>query len=172
MQTTENQPITGNLLVIDPGGSGKGHTGIVLMMYTDKHPAMLVDSWAVPGGLEGFLEWLRDPEGGYSIQSDHFSNPNGVRVVCETFVNRNIPGADLTPVLVEGAVRTVFDDVILQPAAGKNTAVPDEVLKRLGLYDIGTGDHHQDRREAARHAIWYLKKLQHMPTLLHGWPRT
>lgn len=172
MQTTEHLPTIGTLLGIDPGGTGKGHTGIVLVRYTDKHPAMLMESWAVPGGLEGFLEWLRDPEGGYSIESDHFSNPDGVRVICETFVNRNIPGADLTPVLIEGAVRTVFDGVILSPASGKNTAVPDEVLKRLGLYDIGKGDHHADRREAARHVVRYLKNVQHMPTLLNGWPRT
>ena len=164
MQTTENQPITGSLLVIDPGGSGKGETGVVYLgLGVDGElPPEVLESWAVPGGLEGFREW-----------ADHYYVLVGAKtVVCETFVNRNIPGADLTPVLIEGAIRYIRPDTILQPAAGKNTAVPDEVLKRLGLYDIGTGDHHQDRREAARHAIWFLKKNKHLPTLKKGWPRT
>ena len=162
MRATEHLPTTGTLLGIDPGGTGKGHTGVVLIGYSDADPAHLVESWAVGGGLEGFLHWAR--ETGLLQQQP--------QVVCETFVNRNIPGVDLTPVLVEGAVRTLYDDVILQPASGKNTAVPDDVLKRLGLYDIGTGDHHQDRREAARHVVRYLKNVQHMPTLMNGWPRT
>lgn len=164
MRTTENQPITGNMLVIDPGGAGKGETGIVyLWLGVDGELSPeVMDSWAVPGGLEGFREWE---------EHYYYLHAGGETVVCETFVNRNIPGADLTPVLIEGAVRYLRPDTILQPAAGKNTAVPDEVLKRLGLYDIGTGDHHQDRREAARHAVWFLKKNKHLPTLKKGWPR-
>ena len=165
MQTTENQPITGSVLAIDPGGSGKGETGVVWLALHDEAPPHVFGSWAVPNGLEGFREWARSSMG-------YFPLHNADYVVCETFVNRNIPGADLTPILIEGAVRYVRPDTILQPAAGKNTAVPDKVLDRLGLLDIGKGDHHRDRREAARHAIWYLKKVQHMPTLLHGWPRT
>lgn len=162
MRATERLPTTGTLLGIDPGGTGKGHTGVVLLGYSDTEPAHLVESWAVGGGLEGFLHWARETG---LLQRQPL-------VICETFVNRNIPGVDLTPVLVEGAVRTLCNDVILQPASGKNTAVPDDVLKRLGLYDIGTGDHHADRREAARHVVRYLKNVQHMPTLMHGWPRT
>lgn len=166
MQTTENQPITGNMLVIDPGGAGKGETGIVYLWLgmDGELPPEVLNSWAVPDGLEGFREWATSPAGHFPLNTVDF-------VVCETFVNRNIPGADLTPVLIEGAVRYLRPDTILQPAAGKNTAVPDEVLKRLGLYDLGTGDHHQDRREAARHAVWFLKKNKHLPTLKKGWPR-
>ena len=164
MQATEHLPTTGTLLGIDPGGTGKGHTGIVYLWLGEdgRLPPVVLETWAVPGGLEGFREW-----------AEHYYLLAGANtVVCETFVNRNIPGVDLTPVLIEGAVRYVRPDTILQPAAGKNTAVPDKVLDRLGLLDIGKSDHHRDRREAARHAIWYLKKVQHMPTLLHGWPRT
>lgn len=165
MQTTENQPITGSVLAIDPGGSGNGETGVVWLALHDDAPPHVFGSWAVPNGLEGFREWATSSVG-------HFPLHTGAdTVVCETFVNRNIPGADLTPVLIEGAVRYLRPDTVLQPAAGKNTAVPDEVLKRLGLYDLGTGDHHQDRREAARHAVWFLKKNKHLPTLKKGWPR-
>lgn len=164
MRTTESQPITGNMLVIDPGGAGKGETGIVYLWLgmDGELPPEVIDSWAVPGGLEGFREWE---------EHHYYLHAGAGTVVCEAFVNRNIPGADLTPVLIEGAVRYIRPDTVLQPAAGKNTAVPDEVLKRLGLYDLGTGDHHQDRREAARHAVWFLKKNKHLPTLKKGWPR-
>lgn len=147
-----------NLLSIDPGGSGTGHTGIVLIQYSDYDSPRLLDSWAVPNGLEGFLDWV-DSDGDtfyYNV------------VVCEHFVNRNVPGADLTPCFIEGSVRTVYRDVILQPASGYKTAVPDESLKRLGLFDFPR-DHHHDQRSAARHAIWYLKKKRHIPTLKTGW---
>lgn len=149
------------LLSIDPGGAGTGHTGIVRLWYTPTEAPLLLESWAVPDGLDGWLAWHDE----YRLE-DHWID---LEVVCEHFVNRNVPGADLTPCFIEGSVRTVYRDVILQPAAGKNTAVPDTVLKRLGLYSF-PGDHHHDRREAARHALWYLKKQKHIPTLKAMYP--
>ena len=144
------------LLAIDPGGKGAGETGIVLLEYSAAHPATLVYSWAQPGGLDGWLVWYDE----LRVVADV--------VVCEHFVNRNVPGADLTPCFIEGSVRTLYRDAVLQGASGKNTAVSDDVLKRLGLWF--TGDHHHDRNEAARHGIWYLKKHGHIPTLKAGWP--
>lgn len=139
----------GDYLGIDPGGVG-GHTGVVLL----DDSLTLKDSWAVPGELEGFLEW-------YDRTGVHLYTGT---VICEHFVNRNIKGADLTPCFIEGAVRALWRNAVLQPASGKNTAVPDDVLRRLGLYDF-PGDHHHDRREAARHVVWYLKARYHKPTL-------
>lgn len=172
MQAMESLPTTGTVLGIDPGGAGRGHTGIVWLQYTEDRAATLLDSWAVPDGLEGFVAWAEDHNGGAGLTADNYLDPTDPIVVCETFVNRNIPGVDLTPVLVEGAVRALFRDVVLQPASGKNMAVPDDVLARLGLLDIGKDDHHRDRREAARHAIRFLKNHRHLPTLLVGWPKT
>lgn len=146
------------LLSIDPGGAGAGHTGVVLLDVPTDGPPVLVDSWAVSGGLSGFLEWYDTT--GSKLRPD--------KVICEHFVNRNVKGADLTPCFIEGAVRAFWREVILQPASGKNTAVPNAALDRLGLNDF-KGDHHADRREAARHAIWYLKKSLHRPTLIAGW---
>ena len=163
MQTTENPPITGSVLAIDPGGSGKGETGIVWLALRGDVPPHIFDSWAVPNGLEGFREWATSSVGHFPLHTADF-------VVCETFVNRNILGADLTLLLIEGAVRFVRADTVLQPAAGKNTAVPDKALANLGMLNIGKSDHHRDRREAARHAVWYLKKRGHMPTIRAGWP--
>lgn len=138
------------VLGIDPGGVG-GHTGIVLL---DSDTLTLADSWAVSGELDGFLEW-------YDTTGQHLQ-PDAV--ICEHFINRNIKGADLTPCFIEGAVRALWRDVVLQPASGKNSAIPDEALKRFGLYAF-PGDHHHDRREAVRHVLWYLKSRYHRPTL-------
>lgn len=148
VRTGMTQDTNGTLLCVDPGGSGRGHTGIVVLDYTP-NSLSLTDSWAVPNGLDGFVEW--------SFNYD-WSNPT--HVVVEHFVNRNVKGADLTPVLIEGAVRIELKryklDSTLQPAAGKNAMIPDTILKHFGLYTF-RGDHHHDRREAARHGLLWLR---------------
>lgn len=149
------------ILGIDPGGTG-GHTGAVLLHYLYGDPPSLIDSWAIPGDMDSFREWWQSEALGYGFDT----------VVCEMFVNRNKPGADLTPMLFEGAVRYLVPDVVLQPAAGKNTAVDDTAMSNLGFTkSMFKGDHHGDRFEALRHVMWYLKKQRHRPTLLKGWPR-
>jgi len=153
------------LLSIDPGGKGTGHTGIVLLSYEFDTTPELIASWAVPDGLEGWLDW-HDEQEAADISSTLWPN----QVVCEHFVNRNVPGADLTPCFIEGSVRTLYRHTILQPAAGKNTAVPDTAMAALGFSKKGfKGDHHGDRWEALRHGLWYLKKARHLPTLRVGW---
>lgn len=151
-----------NLLAIDPSGDPKGHTGIVRFEYGDDTPARATQTWAIPGGVKALHEWW---------EAD--SPVRGI-VVCEEFVNRNIPGADLSPLRVQGAIEWLSIDqgftLALQPAAGKNTAVTDEVLTRFGLYDF-PGDHHHDRREAARHGLMFLKKHKHMPTIRAMYPQ-
>lgn len=143
------------ILSCDPGGIG-GHTGIVLLRAPTNGPVTLEDSWAVPDDMDGFLAWY-DRIGG-ALKPDV--------VICEHFVNRNIKGADLTPCFIEGAVRALWRNVVLQPASGKNTAVPNHVLERLGFpKSVFKGDHHSDRYEALRHAVWYLKARYHQPTL-------
>lgn len=151
------------LLSIDPGSSkaATSHTGIVLLEVPNSAQPTLVASWAVPSGLMGFREWY------------FAEQPQPDLVVCEEFVNRNIRGADISPLLIEGAARFLWPPVVLQPAAGKNAAVPDDALTRLGFTKQSFGgDHHQDRWEALRHAVWYLKKRKHLPTLQRGWPAT
>jgi len=95
--------------------------------------------------------------------------PQAYFVVCEKWVDRNIAGADRSAMLVEGAVRFLWPKVVLQPASGKNTAVSDEVLTRLGVYTAG--GHHRDILEATRHGVWFVKKQKHLPTLTKGWPK-
>lgn len=166
------------ILSIDPGGSKKGETGIAFGYYEDDKPYELTDSWAVPNNIDGFREWFYNTEHAYytnqrAIQLlDRNGNYDGYSpvdiVVCEKWVDRGIRGADRSPMLVEGAVRFLWPDAVMQGASGKNTAVSDLALKNLGVYTAG--GHHRDILEATRHAVWYVKNQRHMPTLLKGWP--
>lgn len=146
------------ILSIDPGGKG-GDTGIVYLRCDDNNPPTVLATWAVHDGFDGFCEW-------WANRAGHLSP---TVVIVETFVNYGRPGADLSPLLIEGVVRYTYPDAVLSPASGKNTAVPDAVLKRLGLYT--PGDHHRDRTEAARHAVRWLKSSKHIPTLKAGWSK-
>ena len=142
---------TEHILSIDPGGKG-GDTGIVLLGYTAETPPALLDSWAVPNGLTGFREWY--------VKT---LRQGADTIIVEQFVHFKAVQIETTPILIEGAVRFIWPNAVLSPASGKNTAVPDEVMKRLGLYIAG--DHHRDRNEACRHALRWLKNQKHIPTL-------
>lgn len=152
---------TFTILGLDPGGVG-GDTGLVLTLIEPDQTPTLVSHRVVEGGYDGFIDAL-----GTDASLMDLLMEADVLIV-EHFVNRNIPGADLTPVLIEGVVRYLRPDAVLSQAAGKNTAVSDEALKNLGLYF--PGDHHRDRTEAARHLVRWLKNAHHIPTLKKGWP--
>lgn len=146
------------LLSFDAGGKG-GHSGVVLLDVPEDAPATLVDSWAVPDDVEGMCQF-----------TEAFDESDADLIVCEHFTNRNVRGVDLTPCFVEGVIRgwahTWGCDVVLQGAAGKNTAVPDDAMERAGFPKSDfKGDHHADRWESLRHALWYLKRTDHRPTL-------
>lgn len=144
------------VLSIDPGGKG-GDTGIVLLGYTPETRPVLVDSWAVKDELRGFRDWYDWFIGeAYGPEYAH-------TVIVERFVHFKAVQIETTPILIEGAVRFIWPNAVLSPASGKNTAVPDEAMKRLGLYIAG--DHHRDRNEACRHALRWLKNQKHVPTL-------
>lgn len=141
-----------SILSFDPAGKG-GDTGIVHLVVTDVTRPVLLNSWAVSDGFDGFCEWAYDI--GSMLDPD----------VCivEHFVHFTDIKIESTPMLIEGVIRYLWPNTILSPASGKNTSVPDDVLKKLGMYF--PGDHHRDRTEAARHAIRYLKQQKHIPTL-------
>lgn len=160
------------ILSIDPSGSSAGHSGVALVGYGDDTPATLLASWAVQGGLEPFRKWHRGqfPQWVHRPSMQYVPGADETwvdTVIVEHFVNRNVPGADISPVGIEYVVRWLWPDAVLSPASGKNTAVPDQALKNLGMYEDKS--HHHDIREASRHAIWWLKKQGHVPTLRKGW---
>ena len=140
------------ILGIDPGGTPpNGTTGISVWNINTNGKLRRIWNEAVEGGFDGFCEWLHSekPE-----ECDY--------VICEKFVNYN-KAADVSPLLIEGVVRYVWPNVILQPASGKNTAVPDRILKENGWYDDNS--HHHDVREAGRHVLYWLKKQNHPAVL-------
>lgn len=161
------------VLSIDPSGVPNGQTGIVLLGYDDETRAFLIGSWAVTGGVNGFRSWLNEFLPSYPHRQltpwNGWHDLSVDTVVVEQFIDRQIRGADRSPLLVEGIVRFLWPDAVLSPASGYKQAVPDDVLKRLGLWF--TGDHHADRNSAARHAVRWLKNQKHVPTLDSGWPR-
>lgn len=157
------------VLAIDPGSTKAkvSHTGIVFMNGTQ-----LWDSWAVPDGINGFREWYKG-SGFYP----HHDTPGicypavhePMTVVCEQFVDRQVRGADRSPMLVEGAVRFLWPNVVLQSASGYKTQMPDEQMEKLMGFNAKSfgGDHHADRWAALRHGLLYLKR-RHDPTVLEA----
>ena len=153
------------LLAIDPGStrSDKSTTGIVYLEGLE-----LKDSWSVPNGISGFRDWANlclgvDFPYDVWLYDSWFFNST---VVCETFVDRQVRGADRSPMLIEGAVRFLWPDAVLQSAAGYKTQMPDEAMNALGFTkSTFPGDHHADRWAALRHALLYLRR-QKDPTVL------
>jgi len=151
-----------NILAIDPGGVT---TGIVMIHAGDDAPARVVSSWSLDGSISSYLTWWN------SMIFD------GVDVlVCEQFVSRNVRGADLSPLRLQGAIEVLAMDagldVALQPAGGKDSAVTDAAMTRVGITKrMFVGDNHDDRYQAARHGLWYLKRTKHLPTLNAMYPR-
>lgn len=168
------------ILSIDPSGSPAGHSGIALVQYGDDTPATLLASWAVQGGLEPFRQWLSDHtthSGKAWVHSTSAWDDLGEAyyidtVIVEHFVNRNVPGADISPVGMEYVVRWLWPDAVLSPASGKNSKFPDCNMENLGFSKKDfAGDHHGDRWEALRHALVWLKSEGHIPTLRKAFPR-
>lgn len=149
---------------IDPGSdvAPASHTGVSIGYYSDTEPYTFKEGYAIGGGLAGFLNW-----------SQTAPWREGLQIVLEKFTPWSSSRVDSSPQIIEGAVRTLvsvspyFIELHLQPASGKNTAVPNEVMYEFGVYEDKS--HHHDIREATRHVLWFLKKNKHMPTLQKGW---
>lgn len=158
------------VLAIDPGSSRAqvSHTGIVLLSGTT-----LWDSWAVDSGVAGFGAWARHHvslRGGppYGVRNSQDKWVDVDAVVCEQFVDRQVMGADRSPLLVEGVVRFLWPEVVLQPASGYKSQMPDEIMEKLGFSSKSFGgDHHKDRWSALRHGLLYLKR-QYIPGILEA----
>ena len=133
------------ILAIDPSSNKEksSTTGIVLL-----DNARLVDYWVVDYGTKGFKEWFE--EVGKTIESDV--------VVIEKFEARdNDRSKDNTVLQTIAFIQTYYTDAILQRNAGYQSDIPNELLKKLGLWKFEKS-HHQDVRAAARLALfWALR---------------
>lgn len=147
-----------HLVAFDPGQS----TGIALGTYSDSEPYTLVDVWQTQNGLTGVLDWLGEHYGAYDEES-----------VSESFVLRKTPFMpDVEPLRIEGALTVFYPDIVWQPPSDKHH-VPDTILKEHNMWQTGKPLGHVDGRDANDaiiHALTFLKKMRHVPTLKKYWP--
>lgn len=127
-------------------------TGWAFGGVSDTQPFAILGSGIVEGGFAGFCA---------DINLHKLLRAADV-VVVEHYVVYD-KNSDPTPLLAEGVARFLRPDAVLQRSSGKNTLVPDEKMKALGLWS--TEGHHHDQREAIRHALVYLVQNRHRPTL-------
>ena len=133
------------ILAIDPSSNQKNTstTGIVLL-----DNAKLVDYWVVSYGISGFRKWMEDI--GEDIECDV--------VVIEKFEARdNDKSKDNSVLQTIAYIQLHFPDSILQRNAGYQTDIPNELLKRLGLWKFEKS-HHQDVRAAARLGLFWAMR--------------
>lgn len=130
------------ILAIDPSSNKEktSTTGIVLL-----DNARLVDYWVVDYGAQGFKEWFEQT--GKTIESDV--------VVIEKFEARdNDRSKDNTVLQTIDSIQMHYPDAILQRNAGYQSDIPNDLLKKLGLWKFDKS-HHQDVRAAARLGLFY-----------------
>lgn len=133
------------ILAIDPSSNQKNTstTGIVLL-----DNAKLVDYWVVSYGISGFRKWMEDI--GEDIECDV--------VIIEKFEARdNDKSKDNSVLQTIAYIQLHFPDAILQRNAGYQTDIPNELLKRLGLWKFEKS-HHQDVRAAARLGLFWAMR--------------
>lgn len=130
------------ILAIDPSSNKEktSTTGIVLL-----DNARLVDYWVVDYGAKGFKDWFEQT--GKTIKSDV--------VVIEKFEARdNDRSKDNTVLQTIDFIQMHYPDAILQRNAGYQSDIPNDLLKKLGLWKFEKS-HHQDVRAAARLGLFY-----------------
>ena len=133
------------ILAIDPSSNKEksSTTGIVLL-----DNARLIDYWVVDYGTKGFKEWFE--EVGKTIENDV--------VVIEKFEARdNDRSKDNTVLQTIAFIQMYYPDAILQRNAGYQSDIPNDLLKKLGLWKFEKS-HHQDVRAAARLALFWAMR--------------
>ena len=133
------------ILAIDPSSNEKATstTGVVLL-----DNARLVDYWIVDYGAKGFKEWFEQT--GKTIESDV--------VVIEKFEARdNDHAKDNTVLQTIACIQEWFPQSVLQRNAGYQSDIPNELLKKLGLWKFDKS-HHQDVRAAARLGLFWAMR--------------
>lgn len=134
------------ILAIDPGSAKvAGSTnGIVLL-----DNAKLVNHWVVPSAkVRDIRNWFE--EVGRFLDVDV--------VVIEKFEARDNDKSKDNSVLENVALfQVLFPESVLQRNAGYQSDIPNELLKRLGLWKFEKS-HHQDVRAAARLGLFYAMR--------------
>lgn len=134
------------ILAIDPGSAkvASSTNGIVLL-----DNAKLVNHWVVPSArVHDIRNWFE--EVGRFLDVDV--------VVIEKFEARDNDKSKDNSVLENVALfQVLFPESVLQRNAGYQSDIPNELLKRLGLWKFEKS-HHQDVRAAARLGLFYAMR--------------
>jgi hypothetical protein len=144
------------VLAIDPGLK----TGVCL--YDAQPPADLELSLIIPDGLMGFRDWWEGE--GMWMEYD--------ALVVESFeAEEGTHGIDYEPIEIIGYLKALVLPIQWQRRnqRGKGKLISTAVLKRAGLYPK-RGELKEGHQVAAlQHALAYLVKIRHRPTieLLH-----
>lgn len=140
---------------MDPGAK----TGVCLY---DADRQKIELSLIIPNGLTGFQEWV-----------EHGTAPEYDVLVCESFeMEEGSHGIDYeSPLQIIHYLEGLGMPIVWQRRMqrGKNTVTSNAVLKRAGLYPK-RGELKEGHQVAAlQHALAYLIKKRHLPTieLLH-----
>ena len=175
------------LISIDPGMS----TGLAVGTYSDTEPFKLTHFFQIEGGVEGFIDFF-DP----AYDDMWFLGGDRLKlfereVVAEKFNARGGANSgfayktrDLEPLRIEGAMLAMgLNPTWTSPAqqyfsGGEGKAKKKQAqhrwLKEKGLYVTGKMvgcDNADDVRSAIAHAIAYLVRSKHRPTIEHYFPK-
>lgn len=141
------------ILAFDPGGT----TGWALGEFSDTDPLIFHGGGQLIDGVEGFVEFMFDI---HEVTQE-------LIIVSESFQLRpSVRNPDVTPLRIEGALTAILGPGVVQyqqPAL--KATVGDSKLKEHGFWI--PGQRHQ--MDARIHALAYLKKAKHMPTLQAYW---
>ena len=145
-----------SLIAIDPGKS----TGIIEGTYSENQPLEIMSKTVTHNGIQGFAEWY--------WEGVPFWSHEPIWIV-EDFTLRgsNDFVADLSGVEIIGFLKGMAIPVHWQSRTLKHL-VPDLVLKHNGYWFTGKDVGHTDGRDcndAAIHALAWLAKQKHEPTL-------
>ena len=133
------------ILSIDPSSNKatKSNTGIVLIKN-----GKLLDNWCLPFGVKGFRNW----------HEKEFKKIKCDKVIFEHFEARdNSKSKDNTVLETIAEIQRLIPSAEPFRNGGYKSDVPDELLKKLGLWKFEKS-HHEDVRAAARLCIFYAMR--------------
>lgn len=181
------------LISIDPGLS----TGIAVGTYSNTEPFKLTHFFQIEGGVEGFLrdlrvrDYLSTEYPRVYVRDVCISDDKVVKAIAEKFNARGGANSgfsyrtrDLEPLRIEGSMLALgLNPHWVSPpqqyfAGGEGKAKKKQAqhkwLKEKGLYVTGKMvgcDNADDVRSAIAHAIAFLVRQKHRPTIEHYFPK-
>ena len=130
----------------DPGLA----TGYSIWEFDETTPLTHVEHGTIRGGHTGVKNWWRSREDAVDI------------VVCESFrLGDDTRKPETDPLKTEAILETLWDGPLIFQSRDRKAAVRDSLLKRLGYWWPGKGHD----RDSARHAIIYMRGINHRPTI-------